>query len=146
ACGTFYTPPLLERSGLARASGQLGKNLSIHPATAALGWFDEQISGYNAIPQGYAIEEFHDEGILFEGGTLPIDFAAATLPFVGKRFTELVESYDHVAMFGFMIEDTSRGRVHATKSGRPLVTYFLNDADVARIKRGTEILARVYLA
>jgi choline dehydrogenase-like flavoprotein len=146
ACGTLYTPVLLERSGLAGSSGELGKNLSIHPAAAVLGWFDETIAGYNAIPQGYSIEQFHDEGILFEGGTTPLDLAAATLPFVGRSFVELAESYDHVAMFGFMIEDTSRGRVFSSKAGRPIITYILNDADVARIKRGTEILARVYLA
>ena len=29
--------------------------------------FDEKLDGSNAIPQGYAIEQFHDEGILFEG-------------------------------------------------------------------------------
>ena len=35
------------------------------------------IDGGNAIPQGYAIEEFHDEGILFEGAFAPLDIGAA---------------------------------------------------------------------
>src|SRR6185437_5009924 len=35
ACGTIHTPLLLARSRLAGASGQLGRNLSLHPATAA---------------------------------------------------------------------------------------------------------------
>jgi choline dehydrogenase-like flavoprotein len=30
--------------------------------------------------------------------------------------------------------------------GRPVVTYNLNDADVARLKRGVELLARVFFA
>ncbi|HKA87263.1 MAG TPA: GMC family oxidoreductase N-terminal domain-containing protein [Haliangiales bacterium] len=145
ACGTFYTPVLLLDNGLARVSGQLGRNLSIHPATAAMAWYDRPLSGYRGIPQGYAIEEFHEEGILFEGATTPLDLGAASLPILGRRFVDLVESFDRVAMFGYMIEDTSRGRVYS-RNGRPLITYVLNDHDVARVKRGMEILARVFFA
>ena len=57
-----------------------------------------------------------------------------------------MESYDHSAMFGFMIEDRSRGRVRAGKGGRPFITYVLCDEDVARVKRAVEILSRVFLA
>ena len=35
ACGTIHTPLLLERSGIPDPSGQRGRNLSLHPATAA---------------------------------------------------------------------------------------------------------------
>jgi len=145
SCGTFYTPVVLLENGLAKVSGQLGKNLSIHPATAAMAWYDEKLRGYNGIPQGYAIEEFHDEGILFEGATAPLDLGAATIPLLGKRFVDLVETIDHVAMFGYMIEDSSRGRVFS-RNGEPIITYMLNDRDVARLKRGMEILARVFFA
>ena len=145
SCGTFHTAALLLENGLAKVSGQLGKNLSIHPATAAMAWYDDKLRGYNGIPQGYAIEEFHDEGILFEGATAPLDLGAATIPLLGKRFVDLVETIDHVAMFGYMIEDTSRGRVFA-RNGEPIITYMLNDRDVARLKRGMEILARVFFA
>lgn len=146
ACGALLTPVLLEQNGLANSSGQLGRNLSIHPAVGLYAWFDEKIEGYKGIPQGYAIEEFHDEGILFEGATAPLDTGAALMPLIGPRFVELVEAFDHAAMFGFMIEDTSRGRVRATRSGRPFMTYVLCDHDVAKLKRGTEILARVFFA
>jgi hypothetical protein len=145
ACGTFFTPGLLERSGVGAQSGQLGRNLSIHPCSGALGWFDEKIAGAH-IPQGYSIDQFHDEGILFEGGTAPLSMMVSMFPYVGRKFVELAESADHVAMFGFMMEDTSRGRVVSRGRKNPLILYYLNDGDVARIKRGIEILARVYLA
>jgi choline dehydrogenase-like flavoprotein len=45
-----------------------------------------------------------------------------------------------------MIEDSSRGRVRPGPGGRPLITYWLNDHDVARLKRGVEILSRVFFA
>jgi hypothetical protein len=146
ACGAFYTPLLLERSGVPDPSGQLGRNLSIHPAAAAWAWFDEPMQSFCSIPQGYGFEEFHDEGILFEGGTPPLEIGAATMTHFGARFVELMESIDRAALFGFMIEDSSRGRVRAGRGGRPLVTYVLNDHDVARLKRGVEILARIFFA
>ena len=101
---------------------------------------------HELIPQGYCIEEFSDQGLMFEGAFVPPDFAAASLTLVGPRFTQVMEALDHVAYFGFMIEDTSRGRVLPGAAGRPLVTYWLNRHDVAALKRGAEILSRVYLA
>jgi hypothetical protein len=146
ACGSLLTPVLLEKNRLANSSGQLGRNLSIHPAAAALARFNEQIDAANAIPQGYAIEEFHDEGLLFEGAFAPLDIGAASFPVLGAPLIDLLEDYQRLACFGFLIEDSSRGRVRAGPSGRPLITYWLNDQDVARIKRGLDLLSQVFFA
>ena len=145
ACGSIMTPVLLQQNGLCQGSGQLGRNLSIHPAAAGMGMFDERIAGYAAIPQGYSIDEFHDEGILFEGASAPLELLMAASPMLGPKLIEMAEGFDRAAMFGFMVEDSSRGRVRVI-GGRPVITYFLNDTDVARIKRGFEILIRVFLA
>jgi glycine/D-amino acid oxidase-like deaminating enzyme len=146
ACGSLLTPLLLEKNGIGTSSGELGRNLSIHPAIGAMALYDEVIDGGNAIPQGYAIEEFHDEGILFEGAFAPLDIGAATTTLLGPKLMSMLERYRHLAVFGLMIEDTSRGRVRRGPGGRPLITYWLNRHDVARLKRGIEILARVYFA
>jgi hypothetical protein len=146
AAGSLMTPALLLRNKLCAASGQVGRNLSLHPALGVLGQFADEIRGASSIPQGYAIEEFHEEGILFEGAFVPLDFCAGSVTFFGPRYTEVMEAYQHMAYFGFMIEDTSRGRVVLGPGGRPLMAYVLNDHDVAQLKRGLEILFRVYLA
>ncbi|MCU1276915.1 MAG: oxidoreductase, partial [bacterium] len=122
------------------------RNLSIHPALGVMALFDEKLDGGSAIPQGYAIEQFHDEGILFEGAFAPLDLAAASFTMIGPRFVELIEAYDRIACFGVMIEDVSRGRVRRGPGGRPLITYSLVEHDVARLKRAVEILGRVYFA
>ena len=69
-------------TGWAR-SGQLGRNLSIHPATAVRALFDEQIDMARGVPQSYYIDEFADEGIMFEGAAGPPDYLAMALPLLG---------------------------------------------------------------
>jgi choline dehydrogenase-like flavoprotein len=145
ACGSIMTPLVLDNQGLANASGQLGKNLSIHPACGALAEFDEQILGWKGIPQGYSIEELHDEGILFEGATVPFEMTMSVTSLIGPELVRLAESYDHVASFGFMVEDTSRGSVSSVM-GQPVIRYWLSDRDVAHLKRGIDVLAQVFFA
>ena len=73
ACGSLLTPLLLEASGIGTVVGT-ARAQPVDPSRArrCMALFDEKLDGGNAIPQGYAIEHFHDEGILFEGA-----FAAA---------------------------------------------------------------------
>ena len=145
ACGAVLTPLRLEHQGLGAASGQLGKNLSIHPAAGALAEFDEEIMPWKGIPQGYAIEDLHDEGILFEGAMVPLEMTMSMTQLIGPDLIRLAESFDHVSSFGFMIEDTSRGSVRAIK-GQPVISYWLTEQDVSHIKRALDVLAQIFFA
>jgi len=145
ACGSIMTPIVLSAQGLGQRSGQLGKNLSIHPACGALAEFDEQILGWKGIPQGYAIEELHDEGILYEGAAVPLEMTASVTQLIGPELIRLAEAFDRVASFGFMVEDSSRGSVREMM-GQPVIRYWLTDKDVAHIKRGLDVLAQIYFA
>jgi choline dehydrogenase-like flavoprotein len=145
ACGTLLTPAFLMRNGLGDQSGQLGRNLSIHPATGIIAVMRERIESWKGVPQGYAIEDFHEEGLMFEGAALPLDFSVGLMPQIGPELVELAEGFDRIAQFGLMVEDTSRGRVRLV-GDQPVVTYNLNDSDLGRMKRGIDILARVFLA
>ncbi len=71
---------------------------------------------------------------------------AASVTFFGPRYSEVMERFNNVGYFGFMIEDTSRGRVLLGPGGKPVMTYVMNDHDVARLKRGMEVLMRVFMA
>ncbi len=145
ACGALTTPLVLARQGVGTRSGQLGQNLSIHPASGALAEFDEQIQPWNGIPQGYSIEELHEEGILFEGANVPLEMTMGMTQIIGPDIIRIAESYDRVASFGFMVEDTSRGRVREVM-GQPMITYNLTDQDIAHIKRAMDVLAQVFFA
>jgi choline dehydrogenase-like flavoprotein len=143
AGGALMTPLIL---GNTLRSKMLGRNLSIHPAAKVMAVFDELIDMDTAIPQGYTVDQFQDEGMMFEGGSTPIDITAVAVPWVGRRFTELMEAYRRVATFGLMIDDTSRGRVRSGPSGSPLLTYDLNATDTARMVRGIAILSELFFA
>jgi hypothetical protein len=146
ACGALLTPVLLLKQGLANSSGEVGRNLSIHPASAAVGIFDQPTHAWRSVPQGYSIDEFHEEGILFEGANAPLDLSGAAINALGPAYMALMERYDHSLGFGFMVKDTSRGRVRVGPRGDPLITYWLNHEDVGRLQRAFGILARVFFA
>ena len=147
ACGAIMTPLLLAGQGLGTRSGQLGNNLSIHPAAGLLAEFDEQILSWKGIPQGYSIEELHEEGILFEGAMVPLEMTMTMTQMIGPELIRLAESFDHVASFGFLVEDSARGSVRTLPGlDQPVIHYSLTNKDVSHIKRGTDVLAQVFFA
>jgi choline dehydrogenase-like flavoprotein len=135
ASGTINTPVLLERSGLGGESGQLGRNLSLHPATAALARMDEVVDMARGVPQSFYVDEFQHAGIMFEGIAGPPSYVAMSLPLSGSRHAEVMASYRHLAQLGLMVSDESRGRVQAI-AGRPVVHYSLSREDLARFRMG----------
>jgi hypothetical protein len=143
ACGAIHTPLLLRRSRLGGASGQLGENLAIHPATAVRARFEERIDMADGVPQSYFIDEFAAERIMFEGVAGPPDYLAMTFPFSRGRLRDLMLDYPRLAQFGVMVSDRSRGRVRE-RFGRAEVRYDLGRDDVAAFKRGIELLTELY--
>ncbi len=145
ACGAIHTPLFLRRQALGGESGELGANLAIHPASGVRALFDEEINMAKGVPQSYFIDEFASEGIMFEGAAGPPDYLAMSWPFAGERHRELMLDYLKIAQFGLMVSDSSRGRV-AERGGRAEIRYNLDKADLARFKRGIELLCELYFA
>ena len=145
AGGTLMTPLLLGRSGLGKR-GALGKNLSIHPASKVFALFDERVEQWKGIPQGYTIDQYAEEGLMFEGGSLPFNVASLGVPWTGRRYMELMAEYPALATFGMMIQDESRGEVRAGPGGAPLLLYNLCERDMRMMQRGIETLVEVFQA
>ena len=143
AAGAIHTPALLARNGL--GNDNLGRHLSLHPATAVWAVMPEVIDMARGVPQSFYIDEFAADGIMLEGIAGPPDYIAMGLPVAGERHRELMGGYRNLAQFGLMISDDSRGRVRSV-GGRPFVRYDLSDADVARVKAGLERLAELFWA
>jgi choline dehydrogenase-like flavoprotein len=145
ACGTIHTPLLLARSGLPDASGQRGRNLALHPATAAFALMDDVVDMARGVPQSFYVDEFAAEGIMFEGVAGPPAYAAMSLPLTGDAHTRAMADYRRLAQFGLMVSDSSRGRVH-TVAGRPVIRYDLCDDDLAKFRAGLARLRELFLA
>jgi choline dehydrogenase-like flavoprotein len=145
ACGTIHTPLLLTRSGLGRSSGQLGRNLALHPATGAFALMDEVVDMAKGVPQSFYVDEFAAEGIMFEGVAGPPSYVAAALPLSGRRHAAAMADYRKLAMFGLMVSDGSRGSVRAL-AGRPVIRYELLEQDVARFRRGLTRMEELFRA
>jgi choline dehydrogenase-like flavoprotein len=145
ACGAIHTPMFLRRQRLGDESGQLGRNLSIHPATAVRALFDESIEMWDGVPQSYYVDAFADEGIMLEGIAGPPDHIAMSTPLTGAEHREAMLQVRHLSTFGVMVSDTSRGRVREVLR-RPQIRYDLEEADVQRFKRGIEVLTDIYWA
>ena len=145
AAGTIHTPLLLARSGLGGSSGQLGRNLSLHPATAVFARMEEVVDMARGVPQSFYVDEFAPQGIVFEGVAGPPAYAAMSLPLTGARHAQAMADYRHLAQFGVMVSDSSRGSVRSV-AGRPLIRYDLEEADLRRFRTGLARMRELFEA
>ena len=149
AAGAVFTPYFLLRQGLANSSGQVGRNLQIHPATQTIALFDEPLEPPKGIPQCCYVDEFRGEGIMLEGGTVPPEIHALALPFAGRRNARLMASYPNMGIFGGMLsESDSSGRVLDLRrpGHRPAVLYNLRGRDVEKARAATVLMAEIWFA
>jgi choline dehydrogenase-like flavoprotein len=145
AAGTVHTPLLLGASGLGARSAQLGRNLSLHPATAVWGIFDEPVDMVRGVPQSYFVDEFARDGIMLEGIAGPPDYLAMAAPVNGDAHRELMLRYRNIGQCGLMVSDRSRGRVRGRQAA-PLIRYDLCREDVATVHQGLIRLAELLAA
>ncbi len=146
AGGAVQTPALLARSGLRSASGQLGRNLSMHPNMIVIAFFDEDVTGWHGVHQAFQIREFASEGIIVTANNLAPPMLAAMLPAYGRELAELMADYNRVVTAGPLIEDSGTGRVRPVPGLGPQVFYQLTDRDSARLVRGVELTAEAMFA
>ncbi|OFW57376.1 MAG: hypothetical protein A2W01_06995 [Candidatus Solincola sediminis] len=149
SAGAVYSPYFLLKQGIANSSGQVGKNLQIHPASSAIAVMDERMDAPKGIPQSSYVDEFQGEGIMLEGGTVPPEIHALALPLLGRRSAEAMTSYPNMGIFGGMVcESDSWGRiVKLPRRGyRPAILYSLRGRDVEKAKIATSLMAEIWFA
>ena len=144
AAGAIHTPALLARNGL--GGPQLGRNLSLHPATAVWALMDEPVDMARGVPQSYFVDEFADEGIMLEGIAGPPDYVAMGLPVAGERHRELMAGYrDDGAVRADDQRRLARARALARPGGRSSATTCRTPTPPA-CGRGLERLAELFWA
>jgi choline dehydrogenase-like flavoprotein len=134
--GALPTPALLLEQGIANSSGQVGRNVTLHPSTGFSALFDEKIEGHKYIPQGYFVDEFVREGILVNAAQADMNYAPLLFPFTGERLMNVLEKFDRIASWGLLIADaTANGIVRIAPGGTPVVQYQMTREDCARMHR-----------
>ncbi len=147
AGGTIPTPLLLLKQNLANSSGRVGRNLTLHPSCALSALFDEEIRGFDYIPQGYASQEFLREGLLLLAAQPSLNVAPAFFSSTGRRLMQELSQLPHLASFGPLARDATRnGRVWREFNGMPAIRYNLSPADVERLHRGLVLCMEMAVA
>ena len=148
AAGAIETPALLLRSGL---GGQVGRNLRLHPGTAAMGAFAEPVRFWEGTLQArYSAELRRRLGPyapMFE--TVPVHpgTAAAALPWRSAAdHRALMERSANLSLVGVLCRDAGAGRVLVDRDGSPRVRWRLDPADEARMAAGLAAAGQVLAA
>ena len=148
AAGAIHTPLLLRANGIGRRSGQLGRNLRLHPALGVSAEFDEELYSWRGTLQSYFVDHLAESDDVMIEVTNPVPgMHLATGHTVGRDTKETLAKYKHMAVAGLFVSDSSSGRVvQLNRHGRPLLLYALNRADTRRLIRGMALVADIFLA
>lgn len=146
AGGAISTPMLLQRAGLASPWGPVGRGLRLHPTTAAVGVFPQELRGGEGIHYGAHVRDLEGEGILLESVFAFPGLMAASTGLWGGEARALLAKYHHLAAAIVLLKDQGSGRVRPGPGGRPLIEYALAPQDPARLRRGLRALASIFFA
>jgi len=153
AAGAVASPDLLLRSGIANGSGELGRNLHLHPSVMVAGFFDEPIHAYRGIPQSYYVDQFidlekdpHRGFVLMPIAGFPV-LTASSLPGFGSSLYRGLREYSKMGGMLALLHDRSAGRVTSGSSpAKPTLSYALTPDDRAQLGEGLVRCAELLLA
>jgi choline dehydrogenase-like flavoprotein len=146
AAGAVQTPYLLLRHRVGRPSGQLGRNLLLHPNTKMCAIYPFEVRGWEGVSQWCQIREFHDEGIVLAENFVPPGVLAAHVPNHGRAVWELMRAYPRMIHSGVLVEDSTSGTVRRGPRGLPLARYDITELDYQRFKKGVRALSELHFA
>ena len=148
AAGTIHTPLLLRANGVGGRSGQLGRNLRLHPALSVAATFDEDLYAWRGTLQSYFVDHLMDSDEVMIEVTNPIPgMSVVAGRTIGHAAKDAMADFKRVAVAGLFVSDTSSGRVmQLGRRGRPIILYNLNTRDTQRLIRGMALAAEIFLA
>ncbi|MGH7789040.1 MAG: GMC family oxidoreductase [Candidatus Binatia bacterium] len=150
--GAINSPGLLLSSGIANANQRVGADLHLHPSVLISGVYDEDIYGYQGIPQSYYVDEFidleqdPDSGyVLMPVYGFPV-MTATQLPGFGPSHFAMMKNYHRMVGLLVLMHDQSSGRVTVDRHGRPQIDYTLNPAEQGLMAEGMLHCAEILFA
>jgi choline dehydrogenase-like flavoprotein len=153
AAGAVASPDLLLRSGLANASGLVGRGLHLHPSVMLAGTMPEDVHAYRGIPQSYYVDEFidlekdpHTGYVLMPIAGFPV-LTAANLPGFGREHSRAMRGFPKTVGLLALLHDRSEGSVSPGASpAKPRIEYALTDGDRRQLSQSLVHIAQVLFA
>ncbi len=152
SAGAINSPQILLNSGIGNSSGQVGRNLHLHPSVLLAGIYDEDIHGYTGIPQSYYVDEFIDLEKDPDSGYLlmpvfgfPVT-TATQLPGFGRDHSAIMRNFHRTVGLLVLMHDQSAGRVEVDRSGKPRISYRINAEEQALFIEGMKHCAEILFA
>jgi choline dehydrogenase-like flavoprotein len=139
AAGSIQTPLLLLKNKLANSSGQVGKNLALHPNVFVMAKFDEEIYPYRGALLGcYSDEWIHPDkgGVVIEAGFGAPGGMSMMTPGFGAANRAVIRDLKHLAGWFPLVHDEGVGEVALDKNGQKVISYEMRKEDGERLKFG----------
>ena len=153
AAGAVGTPAILQRSGL--GGGGVGRFLRVHPTTAIVGRYAQQMYGAAGIPQSALCDEFlrtnDGYGFWLESPALLPALASVAVPGFGAPHRKVMEEFPRLLSLISLVRDGanrmhSSGSVRVDRRGRTRIEYAVADEDRGTLVAGITAAARLHLA
>lgn len=149
AAGAVQTPVLLQRSGLANGSGQVGKNFACHPSCLVVGDYPQRIDSWSGALLGVFIDEWMDPSkggfILEAGGAGPVELSGVSDPGAGRPYVRYMERVGHLAGLVTLIHDHNVGSITAGDDGAR-IDYQISKPDFPTMLAAIRAATRVHFA
>lgn len=129
AAGAWHSPIVLKRSGVGRDSGQVGRNLTLHPSFRVMARFQQPINGWIGALQSAYSDAFEDQGFTLMSLFTPPGVVAATMPGIGEDHARNARDLPYTAIFGGMVHDLGGGTIRRAIGREPFVSYRLAPRD-----------------
>ncbi len=150
AAGALESPALLLRSGIGGPA--TGDHLRLHPCTATIGDYGEDMQAWWGPPHSGLVNEFANVedgyGFLLEGVQYTTALGASAVPFTSAHeHKQAMADFANAATFIGLVRDRGHGRVTIDENGMAVPWYSLDDpVDVANTHNALEAQVRLHHA
>lgn len=146
AASVTHTPCILMASGV--KSRSLGKGFRAHPGTGVFGCYADPVDQNIGATQGWASTGYREHpGLKLETLAIPLELVASRFSGGGIELMKRISEYRHVAMWCHAVRAESVGSVSRQMfTGKPMVRYGLDRADMLKFREGMVLLAKQHVA
>ncbi|UTW01756.1 GMC family oxidoreductase [Amphritea atlantica] len=149
AAGPIQSPIILQKSGIANSSGQVGKNFACHPSLSVTAMFDKEVNDFHGATHSLYVDThtLPEEGgyILLNAVQEPVEASFQAEPGTGKNYVAYMEKYRNSIRLITLVHDENVGEVRF-KDGVKEILYEVDDHDFEAMKAGLKFNARILFA